>query len=89
MLKKRLNYLLFFCMVAFLNAHAIDNKGITFQQISSERFTIIDANRPLPLLVDKSDNIAVNIAAENLSKDFERVCGKTAKILEKPDVVKA
>ena len=85
MLKKRLNYLLFFCMVAFLNAHAIDNKGITFQQISSERFTIIDANRPLPLLVDKSDNIAVNIATENLSKDFERVCGKSAKILEKPD----
>lgn len=61
-------------------ANAIDNPGITVPEISSERFTLISNGNPLPLLIDESDNIGVLIAADNLSKDFQRVCGQAAKI---------
>ena len=85
MLKNRLCYLFIFCLSAFITANAIDNKGITYQQISPDRFTLVESKTPLPILLDKSDNIAINIAANNLSKDFERVCGTSANILYKPD----
>lgn len=62
-------------------ARGIDNPGITRPVLSTERFTLISNSRPTPILTDDKDNIGVLIAAENLSKDFKRVCGTQAELI--------
>lgn len=80
MRKNRITTFVVALMMMPFFANAIDNPGITVPEISSERFTLISNGKPLPLLIDKSDNIGVRIAADNLSKDFQRVCGQPAEI---------
>lgn len=67
-----------------LCAGAIDHPGITVPGISQERFTLISDGKPLRLLVDEADNIGVRLASENLSEDFQRVCGRKADIVHSP-----
>lgn len=85
MLKNRIAASAIAILMTPLCANAIDNPGITFPEISSERFTLICDGKPLPLLIDEADNIGVRIAADNLSKDFERVCGQEATVCSVPD----
>lgn len=80
MRKNRITTFVVALMMMPFFANAIDNPGITVPEISSERFTLISNGKPLPLLIDESDNIGVRIAADNLSKDFQRVCGQPAEI---------
>lgn len=57
------------------NAFAIDHPSATRPVVSSDRFTLVSAGQPIPVLRSASDDKAVLHAAENLVKDFERVTG--------------
>lgn len=65
---------------SFISASAIDNPGIVNPDISSG-LVILHNGEPIPIYVANDENIGVKIAADNLSKDFGRVCGKDAMIL--------
>lgn len=47
-----------------------------------EGLTIIQDGKPLDIAIDKNDNEAVRIAANNLAGDFYRICGDSAKIVD-------
>ncbi len=67
-----------------LNIAAIDNKGISFNELSPERFSVIENGKPVSILADKSDNVGIQIALESLLKDFKAVSGNEAQLLEEP-----
>ncbi len=79
---------LFLALVAIVmmvaNLCAADHKGISFNELSSDRFTLIENGNPISLLLDETDDIGVQIAAKALQKDFKMVSGKEAKILNEP-----
>ncbi len=54
---------------------AIDNKGISFNEPSQDRFSVIENGQALPILIDAADNSAVQIAAKSLQKDLQAVSG--------------
>ncbi len=64
---------------------ALDNYGITSTTPQSGYFPLIvksgQESTPTAILTDANDLPGVGIAAENLSKDFGKVCGKEASIL--------
>lgn len=63
------------------NAGAIDNKGITYSELSPERFTLVENGTPTSVLVDEQENAGVMIAARNLQEDFGRVTGQRAPLV--------
>lgn len=67
-----------------LNLTAIDNKGISSYELSPDRFSLIENGKPVAILADEADNIAVRIAIESLCKDFEAVSGNDVRILSEP-----
>lgn len=67
-----------------LGLQAIDNKGIVFQELSSERFTLISDGQPLSVLIDQSDDIGVRIAVTALINDFKMVSGVEPKLITEP-----
>ena len=81
-IKKSLGTLLLFALC--LDAGAIDNRGITFSQLASDRFTLVENGTPNAILIDEQEDTGVMIAAKNLQNDFERVTGKTADLLFEP-----
>ena len=56
-----------------LQAVAIDNKGITYEELNPERFTLLEKGTPTNILIDENEDQGVMIAATNLSEDFGRV----------------
>lgn len=66
------------------NAGAIDNKGITYSELSPERFTLVENGTPTPVLIDEQENAGVMIAARNLQEDFGRVTGQQAPLVHAP-----
>lgn len=64
---------------------AKDHNGITFYELSPERFTLIENNNPTSILIDIAEDEGVVIAAENLSEDFQRVSGNRAPIINNPN----
>ncbi len=64
---------------------AIDHKGITSSELSSARFTLVEAGKPVSILMDEADDIGVRIAAANLQEDFAKVTGRKATLLSRPD----
>lgn len=74
-----------FLLMATATVKAIDHKGITFNQLSPERFTLLENGNPTAILIDAEDNVAVQIAAGNLQADFQRVCGKKAELVHAPE----
>lgn len=66
------------------NAGAIDNKGITYSELSPERFTLVENGTPTSVLVDEQENDGVMIAARNLQEDFGRVTGQRAPLVHAP-----
>lgn len=73
-----------FLMLWGLGLQAIDNKGIVFQELSSERFTLISDGQPVSVLIDQSDNIGVRIAVTALINDFKMVSGVEPKLITEP-----
>lgn len=73
-----------FLMLWGLGLQAIDNKGIVFQELSSERFTLISDGQPLSVLIDQSDDIGVRIAVTALINDFKMVSGVEPKLITEP-----
>lgn len=75
-----------FAICTVFCAYAMDNKGISFNSPSADRFSVIENGIALPILIDPSDNSAVQIAAKALQKDLWTVCGKRRKpaILNEP-----
>ena len=71
----------FMCLALSLCAIAKDNKGIVTENLNAGGFTLISQSHPVTLLVADNDKKGVLIAANNLQKDFERVCGSKAALL--------
>lgn len=69
-------------------AAAIDNKGITFDELVPARFTLVEDGVPDAILIDEQEDAGVRIAARNLRSDFERVTGKAAELLSQPDAMR-
>lgn len=65
-------------------AFAIDHPGATTTTFSAEGFTLAQKAQPTAILLDSEDNIAVRLAAKNLSEDFRRVTGNAAQIINTP-----
>ncbi len=67
------------------NANALDHHGITSTSELAGYFPLItkngDTSEPCAILTDSDDLPGIGIAAENLAKDFRKVCGKNATIL--------
>lgn len=81
---KKLYLALVAIVMVVTNVNAADHKGISFNELSSDRFTLIENGNPISLLLDETDDIGVQIAAKALQKDFKMVSGKEAKILNEP-----
>ncbi|MDE6450111.1 MAG: glycosyhydrolase, partial [Muribaculaceae bacterium] len=69
-------------IIAGLDSIAIE-KFVSFEPVDSG-FAIVRAGRPLDICVDQSDDPAVQIAARTLSGDFGRVCGDSARVVDRP-----
>lgn len=67
---------------------AADHEGISFAELSKERFTLIEEGKPISLLIDEKDDIGVQIAAKALQNDFKMVSGTEAKLLYAPQEAK-
>ena len=74
----------FMCLALSLCAIAKDNEGIVTENLNAGGFTLISQSHPVTLLVADNDKKGVLIAASNLQKDFERVCGSKAALLNAP-----
>ena len=74
----------FMCLALSLCAIAKDNEGIVTENLNAGGFTLISQSHPVTLLVADNDKKGVLIAASNLQKDFERVCGSKAVLLNAP-----
>ena len=74
----------FMCLALSLCAIAKDNEGIVTENLNAGGFTLISQSHPVTLLVADNDKKGVLIAANNLQKDFERVCGSKAALLNAP-----
>lgn len=81
---KKLYLALVAIVMMVANVDAADHKGISYNELSSDRFTLIENGNPISLLLDETDDIGVQIAAKALQKDFKMVSGKEAKILNEP-----
>ena len=79
---------IFFTVIAVLICYisvAKDHHGITFDELSPDRFTLIENSFPATILIDIDEDAGVGIAAANLSEDFERVSGKLAPVINTPN----
>lgn len=81
---KRLFLTLFAMAFLQLQMNAMDNKGISFNSLSSDRFSLIENGKPTKILVDESDNIGIQIALASLQKDFLAVSGTKADLQYNP-----
>lgn len=72
------------CMAMPTALHAIDHPGITFPELSPDRFTLVENGVPLNICVSPEDNSAVRIAAGNLAGDFGLVTGNEAHVIDVP-----
>jgi hypothetical protein len=69
-----------------LAMQAMDNRGITSDSKAEGFVSLIANGKPsVKVVVDDKENTAVKIAAENLSKDFGRVCGSGAEVVSSAD----
>lgn len=77
-MKMKKSFWILLLSILCLDAGAIDNKGITFNQLASDRFTLVENGIPNAILIDGQEDAGVMIAAKNLQNDFKRVTGKAA-----------
>ena len=72
------------CLALSLCATAKDHEGIVTENLNAGGFTLISQSKPVSLVVADSDKKGIHIAVRNLQKDFERVCGNQAQLLNAP-----
>lgn len=84
-MKKCLITLLLAAFAGAAQIEAIDNKGISFNELSADRFTVIADGRPTAILADEADNVAIQIALKSLQKDFKAVSGNEAQVVYEPN----
>ena len=72
------------CLALSLCATAKDHEGIVTENLNAGGFTLISQSKPVSLIVADSDKKGIHIAARNLQKDFARVCGNQAQLLNAP-----
>ena len=65
-------------------SYAIDHKGITHTTLATERFTLVEQAKPVSILIDEADDKGIQIAVNNLSADFKRVCEAAAPVVSTP-----
>ena len=70
--------------LGFVSAFAADNKGISFDELSADRFTLIENGKPVQILADEADKSGVQIALKALQKDFKAVSGTEAQVINEP-----
>ena len=83
-MKQKLMWLLGAALVLFQSVKAEDNKGISFPELSPDRFTLIENGKPVQILADEADKTGVQIALKALQKDFKAVAGQEAQIIYEP-----
>ncbi|NLA95055.1 MAG: glycosyhydrolase, partial [Bacteroidales bacterium] len=83
-MRKNSIFLLCIAALATIPLKAMDNKGISFTELSLDRFTLIDNGRPATILVDESDKTGVLIALKALQQDFKAVSGTEAPVIYEP-----
>ncbi|MBO7113975.1 MAG: glycosyhydrolase, partial [Bacteroidaceae bacterium] len=66
------------------SALAADNKGIAFNELSADRFTLIENGKPVQILADEADKSGVQIALKALQQDFKAVAGQEAEVIYEP-----
>ena len=66
------------------NIFGLDHKNISFDNLNNERFTLIENGLPNDILIDKNENIGINIALNNLQNDFYKVSGKKPELIYAP-----
>lgn len=81
---RKFTVLLVAAVLSSLRLMAIDNKGIAFETLSEDRFTVIADGVPTAILADESDNVAIRIALKSLQKDFKAVAGREAELKYEP-----
>ncbi len=81
---RKFTALLVAAVLSSLRLMAIDNKGIAFETLSEDRFTVIADGVPTAILADESDNVAIRIALKSLQKDFKAVAGREAELKYEP-----
>ncbi len=79
---KKLLSLFLALSLGFSAADAKDHEGITFRQLSPERFTLVENSKPVQIIIAPDEQKGVRIAADNLAEDFRRVCGSKAAVVE-------
>lgn len=84
-MNRKLSAFLCACALAVLPAKAMDNKGISYPELSSDRFTLIEDGKPVSILADQDDKPGVLIALKALQQDFKAVAGTEAKLLDGPE----
>lgn len=81
-------------LLALLQAsamNALDHYGIISETALADHFPLITqrngASTPTPIIIDINDLPGISIAADNLAKDFGRVCGTDATVMpiDKPE----
>jgi len=79
----KLRLLFLFTVLAGINISllAIDHRGITFNTLSPQRFALVNDSRPIPILIDKEEEVGVRIATDNLISDFQKVTGNKPTLL--------
>ena len=83
-MKHKLFLLLGAALVSLQPLMAADNKGISFDELSPERFTLIENGKPVQILADEADKTGVQIALKALQKDFKAVAGQEANVIYEP-----
>ncbi len=73
------------CLLASLEAAAIDHPQATKPEISPDRFTLVSGGIPVSIVVSSAEDKAILHAAADLQEDFLRVTGTKAKLTEKAE----
>ena len=77
------NLFLFLALTFAVPANALDHPKAVLPSLASDRFTLVESGRPVPILVSQTEDKAVLRAADNLVLDFERVTGNKPQISDK------
>ena len=81
---KRLSIVLSAIALFISSTFAADNKGISFNELSADRVTLIENGKPVQILADQADKSGVQIALKALQKDFKAVAGQEAQVIYEP-----
>ena len=74
-------------MLTWMQSAALDNRGITSESPLAGYFPLIcdSEGKPTPtdILIDSDDLPGIEIAAINLTNDFDKVCGTTPRLIKR------